>query len=46
MDSQISREDRISLADDILDNEQNFQSVQTQLKKFHKNYLNLANKYD
>ena len=46
MDSQISRDDRISLADDIIDNEQNFQSVQTQLKKFHQNYLNLANKYD
>ena len=45
MDSQISREDRISLADDIIDNEQNLQSVQTQLKKFHQNYLNLANKY-
>ena len=46
IDSQISRDDRISLADDIIDNEQNFQSVQTQLKKFHQNYLNLANKYD
>ena len=46
MDSQISRDDRISLADDIVDNEQNFQSVRTQLKKFHQNYLNLANKYD
>ena len=45
MDSQISREDRISLADDIIDNEQNLQSVQTQLKKFHQNYLNLANIY-
>ena len=45
MDSQISRDDRISLADDIIDNEQSFQSVQTQLKKFHQNYLNLANKY-
>jgi len=44
MDSQISREDRISLADDIIDNEQNFQSVQTQLKKFHQNYLDLAKK--
>ena len=46
IDSQISRDDRISLADDIIDNEQNFQSVRTQLKKFHQNYLNLANKYD
>ena len=46
MDSQISREDRISLADDIIDNEQNLQSVQTQLKKFHQNYLNLAKKND
>ena len=46
MDSQISREDRISLADDIIDNEQNFQSVQTQLKKFHQNYLDLAKKND
>ena len=46
MDSQISRDDRTSLADDIVDNEQNFQSVRTQLKKFHQNYLNLANKYD
>ena len=45
MDSQISRDDRISLADDIVDNEQNFQSVRTQLKKFHQNYLNLANIY-
>tara|TARA_Y100001934_G_scaffold129554_1_gene157235 strand:+ start:1488 stop:2090 length:603 start_codon:yes stop_codon:yes gene_type:complete len=45
MDSQISRDDRINLADDIIDNEQNFQSVQTQLKKFHQNYLNLAKKY-
>ena len=45
MDSQISRDDRISLADDIIDNEQSFQSVQTLLKKFHQNYLNLANKY-
>ena len=39
MDSQISREDRISLADDIIDNEQNFQSVQTQLKSFTKTIL-------
>ena len=46
MDSQISREDRISLADDIIDNEKNLQSVQTQLKKFHQNYLNLAKKND
>ena len=46
MDSQISRDDRISLADDIIDNEKNFQSVQTQLKKFHQNYLNLAKKND
>ena len=46
MDSQISRDDRISLADDIIDNEQSFQSVQTQLKKFHQNYLNLAKKND
>ena len=45
MDSQISRDDRTSLADDIVDNEQNFQSVRTQLKKFHQNYLNLANIY-
>ena len=45
MDSQISRDDRISLADDIVDNEQNFQSVRTQLKKFHQTYLNLANIY-
>ena len=45
MNSQISRDDRISLADDIIDNEQSFQAVQTQLKKFHQNYLNLANKY-
>ncbi|MGB0559598.1 MAG: dephospho-CoA kinase [Pseudohongiellaceae bacterium] len=45
MNSQISRDDRISLADDIIDNEQSFQSVQTQLKKFHQNYLYLANKY-
>jgi len=34
------------LADDIIDNEQNLQSVQTQLKKFHQNYLNLAKKND
>ena len=46
IDSQISRDDRISLADDIIDNEQNFQSVRTQLKKFHQNYLNLAKKND
>ena len=46
MDSQISRDDRTSLADDIVDNEQNFQSVRTQLKKFHQNYLDLAKKHD
>ena len=46
INSQISREDRISLADDIIDNEQNLQSVQTQLKKLHQNYLNLAKKND
>ena len=46
INSQISREARISLADDIIDNEQNLQSVQTQLKKFHQNYLNLAKKND
>ena len=44
MNSQISRNDRISLADDIINNEQNFQSVQSRLIKFHQNYLNLANK--
>ena len=42
MNSQISRNDRISLADDIINNEQNFQSVQSRLIKFHQNYLNLA----
>ena len=46
MNSQISRNDRISLADDIINNEQNFQSVQRRLIKFHQNYLNLANKND
>ena len=46
MKSQISRSDRVSLADDIIDNEQNFQSVQRRLIKFHQNYLNLANKND
>ena len=46
MNSQISRNDRISLADDIINNEQNFQSVQTQLMIFHQNYLNLARKND
>ena len=46
MDSQISREDRISLADDIINNEQNLQSVKIQLKKYHQNYLNLAKKND
>ena len=46
MQSQISRNDRISLADDIINNEQNFQSVQTQLMIFHQNYLNLARKND
>ena len=46
MDSQISRDERISLADDIIDNKQNPQSVKTRLKKFHQNYLNLANKND
>ena len=44
MNSQISRNDRISLADDIINNEQNFQSVQSRLIKFHQNYLNLAKK--
>ena len=44
MSSQISRNDRISLADDIINNEQNFQSVQSRLIKFHQNYLNLAKK--
>ena len=44
MNSQISRSDRISLADDIINNEQNFQSVQSRLIKFHQNYLNLAKK--
>ncbi len=42
MNSQISRNERISLADDIINNEQNFQSVQSRLIKFHQNYLNLA----
>tara|TARA_Y100000766_G_C18822832_1_gene563889 strand:- start:575 stop:1177 length:603 start_codon:yes stop_codon:yes gene_type:complete len=46
MNSQISRSDRVSLADDIINNEQNFQSVQRRLIKFHQNYLNLANKND
>jgi len=44
MKSQISRSDRVSLADDIINNEQNFQSVQSRLIKFHQNYLNLAKK--
>ena len=44
MNSQISRNERISLADDIINNEQNFQSVQSRLIKFHQNYLNLAKK--
>ena len=44
MNSQISRNDRISLADDIINNEQNFQAVQSRLIKFHQNYLNLAKK--
>ena len=46
MNSQISRSDRVSLADDIINNEQNLQSVQRRLIKFHQNYLNLANKND
>ena len=46
MQSQISRNDRISLADDIINNEQNFQSVQTRLMKFHQNYLNMAKEND
>ena len=46
MKSQISRNDRISLADDIINNEQNFQSVQTRLMKFHQNYLNMAKEND
>ena len=46
MNSQISRDDRISLADDIINNEQSFQSVRPRLIKFHQNYLNLANKND
>ena len=44
MNSQISRNDRLRLADDIINNERNFQSVQARLREFHQNYLNLANK--
>ena len=44
MNSQISRSNRLRLADDVINNERNFQSVQARLREFHRNYLNLANK--
>jgi len=44
MASQLTRHERLNLADDIISNEQDLQSVQTELEVLHQNYLNLATK--
>ena len=44
MASQLTRRERLKLADDIISNEQDLQSVQTELEVLHQNYLNLATK--
>jgi len=44
MASQLTRRERLNRADDIISNEQDLQSVQTELEVLHQNYLNLATK--
>ena len=42
IDSQLTRSERLNLADDIVDNERDIQSVRSELESIHKNYLVLA----
>ncbi len=42
IDSQATREQRLSIADDIIDNSQDLQYMQHQVIKLHKQYLSLA----
>lgn len=41
--SQISRENRLKAADDIIENTTNLQDLEKQVKHLHKTYLNMAN---
>lgn len=42
LDSQASREQRLSIADDVIDNSRDLQSMQHQVIKLHKQYLSFA----
>jgi dephospho-CoA kinase len=42
IESQISRKERIQIADDIIDNEQSLGQLQSKVEALHKHYLILA----
>ncbi len=42
MQSQLSRQDRLAVADDIIDNTKNLENVHKQVEQLHQFYLNLA----
>ena len=42
IDSQLTRSERINRADDVINNEQDIQSVQSEFESIHRNYLVLA----
>ncbi len=43
LDSQASRQQRLSIADDVIDNSSDLQSLYSQVIKLHKHYLFMAN---
>ena len=42
IDSQLTRSERLNRADDVINNEQDIQSVQSEFESIHRNYLILA----
>ena len=44
--SQISREERRKMADDIIENETNIDFLQTEVAKLHEYYSSLAKQYE